>query len=95
MPRAQRRSGVCTKNRHTDIADNDGEFRCISVAKTTPWEKRWEKRPQGDVGKLIRTPLWDADTVFEESLLMVKDEAGCACAPLLFEPTEILRDTGS
>lgn len=39
----------------------------------------------------IQTPLWNTDIVYEESLLMVKDEAGRAEAALLFEPTEVLR----
>ncbi len=39
----------------------------------------------------IRTPLWDTDIVYEESILMVRDENGRAEAGLLFEPTEVLK----
>jgi len=41
--------------------------------------------------KTIRTPLWNTDTVREESVLMVRDEQGRAEAPLLFVPDEIVR----
>ena len=41
--------------------------------------------------RTIRTPLWDTDIVYEESILMVRDENGRAEAGLLFEPTEVLK----
>jgi len=39
----------------------------------------------------IQTPLWNTDIVYEESILMVKDENGRAEAKLLFEPIEVLK----
>ena len=43
----------------------------------------------------ILTPIWDTETVYGESLLMVRDENGLAAAPLLFEPVEILSVTNA
>ena len=40
-------------------------------------------------------PVWDTDVMWEESLLMVKDENGVAKAPLLYEPIEILAVTNA
>ena len=41
----------------------------------------------------LRTPVWDTDTVYAESLLFVRNADGIAEAPLLFPPVEILRFT--
>ncbi len=41
--------------------------------------------------RTIRTPLWDADMMYEESLLMIRDGQGRAEAQLLFDPEEIIR----
>jgi len=43
----------------------------------------------------IMVPVWDTDVMWEESLLMVKDENGVAKAPLLYEPKEILAVTNA
>lgn len=39
----------------------------------------------------LRTPLWDTEIVYEESVLMVMDSCGHAEAPLLFDPVEVLK----
>lgn len=39
----------------------------------------------------IRTFLWDTDTVYEESVAMIRDGQGRAEAPLLFDPVQVLR----
>lgn len=41
--------------------------------------------------KTIQAPIWNTDVMYEESLLMVRDEAGRAEAQLLFDPIEIIR----
>lgn len=41
------------------------------------------------------TPVWDTDTVWEESFMFRKDENGVAEAPFLYTPTEILKVTSS
>ena len=41
--------------------------------------------------QIIRTPLWNTETVYEESVLMVRDEQGRASAKLLFDPVCVLR----
>lgn len=41
--------------------------------------------------RTIRTPVWNTDTMYEESLLMIRDAQGRAEAGLLFEPVEIIR----
>lgn len=41
--------------------------------------------------RTIRTALWNTDTVYEESLLMIRDGQGRVEAQLLFEPEKILR----
>lgn len=38
-------------------------------------------------------PVWDTDTVYGESLTMIRDENGVAKAPLMFDPIEILEVT--
>lgn len=38
-------------------------------------------------------PVWDTDTVWGETFMMMKDENGVAEAPFLFEPIEILQVT--
>lgn len=43
----------------------------------------------------LRIPIWDTDTVKDESILMVRNAAGRAAAPLLYEPLEILSVTNS
>ena len=56
------------------------QFRCITVARTRPWD--WEEK---------YAPLWNTDTVHHESVAMVRDENGRAEAQLLFDPIEILK----
>ena len=41
------------------------------------------------------TPIWETDTIWEESLTMVKDKNGIAKAPLLYTPKKILRVTNT
>ncbi len=41
------------------------------------------------------TPIWDTDTVYGESLTMVRDADGAAAAPLLYPPIEILKVTNA
>ncbi|MBQ8610133.1 MAG: SGNH/GDSL hydrolase family protein [Oscillospiraceae bacterium] len=43
----------------------------------------------------MMAPVWDTDTVWGESLLMVRDDAGKACAPLLYAPERILSVTNA
>ena len=40
-------------------------------------------------------PVWDTDTVYGESLTMVRDAAGVAAAPLLYAPKQILEVTSA
>lgn len=41
------------------------------------------------------TPVWDTDTVWEESFMFMREENGVAEAPFLYTPTEILKVTSS
>ncbi len=41
------------------------------------------------------TPVWDTDTVYGESLTMVRDADGRAAAPLLYPPIKILKVTNA
>ncbi len=39
------------------------------------------------------TPVWDTDTIWDETFMMMKDENGVAEAPFLFPPIEVLQVT--
>ncbi len=41
----------------------------------------------------LMNPLWDATTIYDERILFVRDKDGTSCAPLLYQPTEILSVT--
>ena len=45
--------------------------------------------------KELLVPVWDTETVYGESLMMVRDQNGVAAAPLLFDPIEVLKVTNA
>lgn len=47
------------------------------------------------VKKELLIPVWDTDIVYDESIMMLRDENGVAEAPLLFEAEEIIAVTNA
>ena len=62
---------------------------CLAGCSDTGKENGGEEPAK--TAKDIYKPIWQGDTMFEESLVVVEEEDGTKVGKLLYEPTEIIR----